>query len=132
MSALLGKTIVDVRIKANQSRLAFLTDDGWIVFEAVGDCCAHAYFYQIEGIEDVIGHTITEVRSCELPGTEDDYGVTDVAFISLVAAPYGQACIEFRTEHNGYYCGWPELLLETPEPEALFRWARAARERAGT
>jgi hypothetical protein len=109
-SALKGKTIESIWKDTAEYFLAFVCTDGTrVCFKAEADCCARAYFYQLEGAEGLIGQVVTEVQASEVK-IEDavSEGVLDTQWYRF-QTPKGEALvIEFRTEHNGYYSGWAE------------------------
>lgn len=107
LASLVGKTIESVWLSEDSYYLAFVTLDGErLVWMSEGDCCAHAYFYQVEGANDLIGHTITSVEASEVTTKEGDYDVVDTEMHRIGTNKGEMMTIEFRTEHNGYYCGW--------------------------
>lgn len=105
--------------------LTFQTDSGPVSFLAEGDCCSRSYFYEITGIEKILGKRIEEVVEIpdeiiegELESGGDcvrAYGyrfsaapsLTEVAGEKLETS--NSAIVVFRNESNGYYGGSMEL-----------------------
>lgn len=109
MQKLVGKKVVKVVHSEDSEVLAFFLDDGKaLAWQAVGDCCANAYFYQMSDFEVLKGEVVTAVEEGEWSSKEDgDCSQLDTVFVRICTR-LGRATIEFRVSHNGYYGGHPE------------------------
>lgn len=102
---LVGKTIRAISMAVDDRAICFeLMDGERLYYRAYGDCCANAYFYQWENLEDILGSPVTEVDESSVESKNQEGGVTDVIFYTIKTA-HGYAPFEFRIDHNGYYGG---------------------------
>lgn len=111
---LVGKTPLAVLISSDKKYLRFImSDQSVFTFEAEGDCCASAYFHEVENAEDIIGVQVVSVNVKSLPQmVSEDEIHTDTEFINFRTSVSETFNIEFRVDHNGYYGGWAKLLDE--------------------
>lgn len=102
---MVGDLVVDVRTSGHGSFLLIVIEGGGAhLFEAYGDCCAHAYVEAINAIAELPARiTGWECRSSER-GVGDWGNVMDVHFYEL-QTDRGVVQIELRVSHNGYYGG---------------------------
>jgi hypothetical protein len=110
MKELTGSSIYKVSLSKDSYMIAFSTDKGIFTYEAVGDCCANAYFTDIEVDEfkSILCLEVIEVDSQTTTSEQDDESI-DCEFITIKTSK-GSAHLTLRTEHNGYYCGWASLI----------------------
>lgn len=114
MTPLVGETIAAVYQDKQNDVLEFETKAGArLGWRAVGDCCANAYFCQLENFEWLIGEKVLRVEHDAVSSVPNEYGETDTEVIRI-STRKGTATIELRTEHNGYYSGWAERLRSPP------------------
>jgi hypothetical protein len=120
LEKLIGKTINKVYMDEGKDLLIFDTSEGLVGFTAEGDCCSTSYFYELTGIDKILGQKIEVITdiSKDMPVVEAEYEVTDVYGYRISAAPVdveiaGQpvetsrsALVVFRNDNNGYYGGW--------------------------
>lgn len=111
--SLVGKTVDFVYYSDREDMVAVCTADGVVYkFGCRGDCCARAYFADIEeaGFDQIVGQKVLT--------TDDNYGgefegsdrQNDVFFYVIKTAK-GMANVELRVAHNGYYGG--QISLES-------------------
>lgn len=117
-----GKTIEKVIMSPNDL-LTFHTDSGPVSFRVEGDCCSSSYFYEITGIDKILGKKIEEI--VELPDIDVKDAPPECECVQayafrLSAAPSltevageeletsNSAFVVFRNESNGYYGGYME------------------------
>lgn len=116
---LVGKTITAVYLNDGGECIQFKLSDGTrLSWDAVGDCCAHAYFYQLENFEWLIDEVVLGVKNQPSTSQSVEWGELDTEFITI-ATRKGEATIEMRTEHNGYYCGWAQFTERDDFPETM-------------
>lgn len=114
MAPLVGETIVAIYQSSGACILEFETKAGArMAWQAVGDCCANAYFHQLENFEWLIGEEVLRVEHDAVSVEDTEYGQTDTEVIRI-STRKGTASIELRTEHNGYYGGWAERIHSPP------------------
>ena len=95
--------------------LTINTNKGDFVFKAEGDCCANAYIAEYPDTEENSACKNSIIEWFEGDGvtsTNDDesYGETvDTEFYTL-QTDTNFIRFTLRTEHNGYYSGWLELV----------------------
>jgi hypothetical protein len=109
-NTLVGKTINAIYMNAEDTCICFEMKDGEkLYYVAEGDCCAHAYFYQHQDLDYILGSPVISVE-CETVEDPDagDGDVVDIHFY-VVKTMRGRATFEFRVSHNGYYSGWAKL-----------------------
>lgn len=119
MEKLEGRVVREVRQDPDGGDLYFVTDTGPLAFEAYGDCCAHAYFYQVEGMDEILGRPILSVEEGETTCTEQGREYLDAFFVTI-KTDRGRATAELRTEHNGYYSGMARNV--DPPPQDTSKW----------
>lgn len=122
MKGLEGKTIIGLRIGADESLLVFDTPEGHIAYAARGDCCSESWFADINGISALIGGTVQSAETIPLDNYNVDDGRTrqeyDEAYGWKLTTNRGYVDIVMRNSSNGYYGGWISL-YENDLPEGL-------------
>jgi hypothetical protein len=136
MEQLVGKTIALVLMNGNKDYIRFITTDGEnIDFVAEGDCCAHAYIAEHDGVEHLIGHTVTATETNGFKSEENgDRGmVVDTNFYNI-STRWGVAMqLTLRVSHNGYYGGriaWVDEMWSRPTIPADLRPLRGSSNKA--
>lgn len=120
MKRLVGKKITELRISADQSVLAFYTDQGVIAYETYGDCCSETWFADITGVSALLGGTVQTADEVSMDGYNVEDGRTrqdfDEAYGVKITTDKGYSDIVFRNSSNGYYGGsiW-RLMREMPD-----------------
>jgi hypothetical protein len=111
MKELVGLKILDVEIGGQEGFLRFITDIVPVVYSTYGDCCSETWFSEIMRIDNLINHTVSEVKELYLPQYQDDKGRQEVDRIYgfSIATEAGHATIVFRNSSNGYYGGSCDL-----------------------
>lgn len=77
------------------------------VWNTHGDCCTQSYFYEIEGIDNLIGQYVIDIIFREIKREDVDDNschVRDIHAVEIVTDK-GIGIIFMRAEHNGYYGG---------------------------
>ena len=114
MKQLIGKKITELRISADQSVLAFYTDQGVIAYETYGDCCSETWFADITGVSALLGGTVQTADEVSMDGYNVEDGRTrqdfDEAYGVKLTTDKGYSDIVFRNSSNGYYGGSIGLL----------------------
>jgi hypothetical protein len=117
--AFVGKRITAIEVDGDQQHyLRFTTASGTVCIEAEGDCCSESWFYHVLGVDALIGHTVMDVRSVEMPDApEDGKGRqdSDQLYGFRFTTTGGRADVEFRNSSNGYYGGWLNVVTAVPE-----------------
>lgn len=111
MHDLNGKTLEAIYITDDKLHMRFVTTDGEeiIYHAAFSGYHGGAYFYQIEGANDLFCEPIIDV----VESRHEDQWLSDddcegTAVWRFVTQKHGDTMtLEFRAEHNGYYSGWP-------------------------
>lgn len=127
---LVGKTIRAIYMSQDDMAICFeLMDGEKLYYRAYGDCCAHAYFYQWQNLEDIVGYPVTEVLEESVDSINEDGGVTDIMFYTI-KTELGHAPFEFRISHNGYYGGnaEPGTEADMKAPRELARFWEGKRK----
>ena len=114
MKQLIGKKITELRISADQSVLAFYTDQGVIAYETYGDCCSETWFADITGVSALLGGTVQTADEVSMDGYNVEDGRTrqdfDEAYGVKLTTDKGYSDIVFRNSSNGCYGGSIGLL----------------------
>jgi hypothetical protein len=111
-----GQTIRSIELNDDGYLLYITTGKSIYTFEAVGDCCAHAYILPLDenDVKAIIGNTVIKTTGSPINILlENDCNQVDVQFYSIKTM-FSDLDIELRTEHNGYYVGWITLRSEEP------------------
>lgn len=99
----IGKTLLSVDLEEDNVVLQF--DGVKVTLGCEGDCCAHAYFSDLE-VGSNLPAKITEWNDGgEVRQDMDDWEVKDTQFIKI-KTDKGYIDMNLHTEHNGYYGGW--------------------------
>jgi hypothetical protein len=102
---LIGQLIKSVHISQDKEVIVFRTDLKDYIFSTYNDCCNEVWFQHVEGVNALLGATVTEVYSddwFDVPVTRQD--VEEAAFWTIKTNK-GWSKIEVRNSHNGYYGG---------------------------
>lgn len=119
MDSLVGRTIQSLEIDGNEQHyLRFKTNQGDVIYEAVGDCCSESWFYHVLGVDGLLNQRVVEIVNVEMGDAPDDglgrQDVDSLYGIRLVTTR-GYVDIEFRNSSNGYYGGWLEEVSGIPD-----------------
>lgn len=121
MKELIGKNINRVLINADDTIIAFDTNDGVVAYETYGDCCSSAWIESITGVEALIGQTVTGQETIEMPVPpsreyKSDHYVDELRdYGEKLATAKGVIDIVYRNSSNGYYGGSLDLLRTVPD-----------------
>lgn len=113
---LTGKTIQFVDINDTSEFIRFTTTDGNHVFMFTqGDCCNDVWFNHVNGLNNLVGATIKEIKNKDWrevynwePNTgtrKDNYREAEESCVLTFCTNKGYCDIEVRNSHNGYYGG---------------------------
>lgn len=106
-----GKTLLSVEHVGDDIVMTF--EDAKVVLACEGDCCAHAFFTDLDASSSLPAIlTSWEDESGESGGLE--YGdVLDISFVKIKTSK-GRIDFSLHVDHNGYYGGWYYLSSVTP------------------
>lgn len=128
MKELIGHTIKEIWVNEDQSILKFVTDQGELCYNAVGDCCSESWFADIlfsynffkdskvESVEEIQIPDFIDKLANKDGRTRQEYDQVYGFKITLEkSSSYrygpGESCdIIFRNSSNGYYGGWCESM----------------------
>ena len=107
VSALLGKTLTDVRVNRSDDRITFVTTDGeeYVMFHSQ-DCCETVNIDDIVGnVEDLVGNplTLAEQVSSEDVAAKDTWDESFTWTFYRFATVKGYVNIKWYGTSNGYY-----------------------------
>lgn len=125
MKKLIGRTIKKVSINPKTDVLTIVTNDKTFFYGVEGDCCSESYFYEIYGVDKIVGKEVKSVEELDLDvedGTEgygttypdsiQAYGIKISVEDSMQEIKDGVSVevsnsmfIVFRNNSNGYYGG---------------------------
>lgn len=115
MKELKYKTIKSITVYGDyQDQIKFETDDGDIIYDAVGDCCSASYFSDIWNAQNIIGKKVVRVEELQLEDGDAPYRPSREEYDSIYGFRLwneddGVCVIIFRNSSNGYYGGECEL-----------------------
>jgi hypothetical protein len=107
----IGCTLNSIELNSD-GKMVLQFADATLVLGCEGDCCAHAYFSDLEVASDLPARTIEWNDSRQgsaadiqgyVPGEYED--AHDIQFIKI-RTDKGYIDFNLHTEHNGYYGGW--------------------------
>lgn len=107
---LIAKKVSRFLMSSDKRYFAFVCEDGYkAAFNSTGDCCADSWVEHVSGLNWLIGNQINEVivREYKSSVEPDHWGSVDVFGYTFVTDK-GRFDLEFRGEHNGYYCCYVE------------------------
>lgn len=129
MLVMLGKRIAALWVGRGASSfgqeedvLVFVCGDERFAFSVEGDCCSTSYVTEIDGVDAIIGGTLTGLEQIEdgmYESNDDDdrYGGDFITPYAIrMETDKGQACITFHNSSNGYYGGWVQA---APVPDVM-------------
>lgn len=107
MKELIGKTVVELFV-VEDNEIIFKTTEGRLLSYCVeGDCCSHSYYYEVNGIHNLLNSEIVEIEQKDLGGAIPKPGEDCVeAYGITILTRKGHCDIEFRNDSNGYYGGY--------------------------
>ena len=108
--ALLNKTILSVTMSDDKQVMTFVTMSGPVVVRAEGDCCSGSWFESIDDPAALLG-TVRDVEEIPMPdlGDQPDHDVMQYYGLKITTER-GRAVIDYRTDSNGYYGGYLEVV----------------------
>lgn len=105
-----GQKILSLHI--NDDVLFIHTNEGIHKFSVVGDCCSHSYFYEINNVWQMLGNTVVDIESINMPEVPasdyKEYEESLQAYGYKIHTNFGYGLIVFRNSSNGYYGGYME------------------------
>lgn len=107
---LLGKTINNIKVTADEEKLNFICEDGDHLAFTEAECCSSTW---IENVElPALGFPckvlkVEELES-EVIGEVEEYDHLQKYGLKIVTDK-GDIVIDYRNESNGYYGGWLEF-----------------------
>jgi len=113
MGELVGKFITRIYVSDGEHALLFCHGGGeFSAYETVWDCCSEAWFADIEGVEALLGATVTCVEGIEIEVMQDDRcrQNEDKFYDVKLTTTKGIATIVYRNSSNGCYGGSCELI----------------------
>ncbi len=122
MEALVGNGISAVYMAAD-TIIQFEHPDGIrTTFCVCGECCSTSYIEHIEGLANLIGHTVREVKErdmfCADKARSD--AKTEVYGVDIITEA-GNCYLEHRNDSNGYYGGalFQTIMPDLPESDRV-------------
>jgi hypothetical protein len=121
---LVGKTINKIHMDPSKEQIVFETSRGNFAYFAAGDCCSTSWFEHLDGVDALIGGTISSVDDIEQSeigeafetlliklglSTEkaDDAGHECIQkYFFKFTTDKGRASLDMRNSSNGYYGGY--------------------------
>lgn len=110
VQALTGQTVRSLAISPQHYGIAVGVEGGVFLFAITGDCCSIAAATELDGVDALLGATITGVEqakgtSWEVDPPGDDERRTVQPYAVRITTTQGRACLTFHNRHNGYYQG---------------------------
>lgn len=116
MEELIGKSINNIYVNSDKTRIVFQCWNRFICYDVLGDCCSTSWIEHISGLpkEDhyynldawLFSFRVDDITSLECRNIE----VPDREFVEIfgyrLIGPKGEITIEMRNESNGYYSGY--------------------------
>jgi hypothetical protein len=94
----------------------------YVYLRAYGDCCSTSWFEHIEGLQFLVGGTISDVVEREMQKEfEDSNGDSIQVYGWSIKTDKGQCEIEMRNSSNGYYGGSVEFGTEDTSESPLVK-----------
>lgn len=96
-------------VHGDTDTLEFVTENGVIVYGCEGDCCSSSWFEHVSGIDNLIGHTVTNVEEISMnsitPEEEKNYECLQ-QYGFRISTDKGYFEVDMRNSSNGYYGGY--------------------------
>src|SRR5438034_843002 len=71
MEELVSNTIREIWVGPGEETIYFKTDNGWLSYEAIGDCCSESWFADIIGVESLLNKKVVSVEQLDMPQVDD-------------------------------------------------------------
>lgn len=102
----IGRTLQSIEVSKDTYTTTLVFDDAKVELGCDGDCCAHAFFSDLEVASDLPAKVLEwNDDATQNTGSYDDCEVRDTQFIKL-KTDKGYIDFSLHTDHNGYYGGW--------------------------
>lgn len=115
LESLTGKKVISAEIDTDLDIIRLKTTEGDFFLNFTGDCCAHCFVAQVNGIENLIDATITKVETTQWETiSEEEYGDVVEEMGATIRTNKGVTTFETRVNHNGYYGGSVNVSKDYP------------------
>jgi hypothetical protein len=102
---LLNKKILSIHLTTDKKAIKFVTDQGEIIANAIGDCCSETWIEEIELPVFGLPATVLEVKNISF-----NEGLEEEKYYSFeIKTDKGNITLSYRNESNGYYGGYLEF-----------------------
>lgn len=106
---LLGKMVLSLKADAEKQNILFETADGNFCYSTAGDCCSSSWIEHFEGVQNLIGATISTIEEIDIserpdPTPDKHYCLRIYGYKFITDK--GHAVLDFRNDSNGYYGGY--------------------------
>lgn len=98
--------------EVSDQSLVLNTENGKLVFDALGDCCSKSYIESIDNLSALKDTTILNIEKVE--GEHEKHATYDVSKWTFYKfnTLKGNATLSFRNDSNGYYNGYLEINMK--------------------
>lgn len=108
---LIGRTILEVYVREDQSSIKFTTDQGDIEAWCEGDCCSSTWIEDVIDAQVLIGVMVIVAEDIALPEhmrqpTQHQHCEEEMEYYGFkIASRKGVCTLAYRNSSNGYYGG---------------------------
>lgn len=101
-----GRTLRSIEVSKDDHTTTLVFDDATVKLGCEGDCCAHAFFSDLEVASELPAKVLEWNDDKSTSESDGKYGeVRDTQFIKI-KTERGYIDFSLHTDHNGYYGGW--------------------------
>lgn len=102
----IGRTLQSIILSEEGYMTTLVFDDATVKLGCEGDCCAHAFFSDLEVASELPAKVLEWNDDNQTSQGDGEHGdVRDTQFIKI-KTERGYIDFSLHTEHNGYYGGW--------------------------
>ena len=117
MNELIGKKITGLSRITDQV-LIFDTPSESVAYQTDSECCSETWFDALEGVDNLIGHTVCSVEALSFGQIDDGDNIIQ-PYGYKVTTDAGSFLLIFRNKSNGYYGGSVILTHDFDKTKAI-------------